>query len=676
MKRVLLATAVSAQALTGAAFAQEDDTARRLDTVLITSAPGPDRASDELIGNATALDRAELIADLSGTLGDTLDRQPGVASSFFGTGASRPILRGLGAERVLVLTNGIGVIDVSAASPDHQVTADGIDADKIEILRGPAALAYGGQAIGGVVNVVDGLISETLPDEPVSGEIFGAYNSDTDGLEGAGRVRYTTGPFVLAATASARDFDDYSIPGFSRSAALRADDPLPVDEEASDTQPNSFVETGTVAGGLSWIGENAFLGAAVRNQTAKYGLPTETGPFIDMDQTRYDIRGGLHVNNGFLTDMIGTASFADYTHTEFEEAGVPGTVFNSDGAEARLEADHQIGEIKGSFGIQYYDKSVEAIGDESFLTPTDSTSTGVFLYETREWESGASLEGGLRYDAVELDNANAGTRSFDLVSGSLGIHRHYTSGWFAGLQVSYSERAPNESELFAFGPHFATNQFEVGDANLGKESGLNTEATLRWSGNAATIGFNAFVTKFSDFIYLTPSQIIDGGVPVSEVDGIDVFAFAQDDATFTGGELYGNYNVPSGWLSADWAFDGSIDLVKAELDSGGNVPLIPPVTVNAGVTANWARLELGGTATWAGDQKDPGTGEQPTDSYTLFGLRGAYDLSGYGLGRDGTQVFLEVRNLTDEEARVSTSVLKDELPLPGRNVRAGIRLTF
>ena len=134
MKRVLLATAVSAQALTGAAFAQEDDTARRLDTVLITSAPGPDRASDELIGNATALDRAELIADLSGTLGDTLDRQPGVASSFFGTGASRPILRGLGAERVLVLTNGIGVIDASAASPDHQVTADGIDADKINAL--------------------------------------------------------------------------------------------------------------------------------------------------------------------------------------------------------------------------------------------------------------------------------------------------------------------------------------------------------------------------------------------------------------------------------------------------------------------------------------------------------------------------------------------------------------
>jgi iron complex outermembrane recepter protein len=676
MKRVLLATAVSVHALTGAALAQEDETDRRLDTVLITSAPGPDRTSDELVGNATALDRAELVADLSGTLGDTLDRQPGVASSFFGAGASRPILRGLGAERVLVLTNGIGVIDVSAASPDHQVTADGIDADKIEILRGPAALAYGGQAIGGIVNVVDGLISETLPDEPVSAELFGAYNSGTDGLEGAGRVKYVTGPFVLAATASARDFGDYAIPGYSRSAALRAEDPLPAGEDSRDTQPNSFVETGTVAGGLSWIGETAFLGAAVRNQTAKYGLPTEVGPFIDMDQTRYDIRGGLQINNGFLTNVIGTASFADYTHTEFEEGGVPGTVFNSDGTEARLEADHEIGEIKGSFGVQYYDKSVEAIGDESFLTPTSATGTGVFIYETREWDGGTSVEGGLRYDTVELDNVDVGKKSFDLVSGSLGVHHHYDSGWFTGLQISYSERAPNESELFAFGPHFATNQFEVGDAGLGKESGLNTEATLRWSGDAATIGLNAFVTKFSDFIYLTPSQIIENGTPVSEVDSISVFGFAQDDATFSGGELYASYHIPSGWLSADWAFDGSIDVVKAELDSGGNVPLIPPLTVNAGVTANWERLELGATATWAGDQNDPGTGELPTDSYTLLGLRGAYDLSGYGLGRDGTQIFLEVRNATDEEARFSTSVLKDELPLPGRNVRAGIRLTF
>ncbi|MFN3609633.1 MAG: TonB-dependent receptor, partial [Hyphomonas sp.] len=157
MKRTLLLTAISGHLLTGLALAQETDTTR-IEAPIIVTAPGPARSSDELIGNATALDRADIIGRLSGTLGDTLSGEPGVSSTFFGQGASRPVLRGLGAERVQVLTNGIGVIDVSAASPDHQVSADGIDADKIEILRGPAALAYGGQAIGGVVNVIDGLI--------------------------------------------------------------------------------------------------------------------------------------------------------------------------------------------------------------------------------------------------------------------------------------------------------------------------------------------------------------------------------------------------------------------------------------------------------------------------------------------------------------------------------------
>ncbi|MEX1252007.1 MAG: TonB-dependent receptor plug domain-containing protein, partial [Hyphomonas sp.] len=203
------------------AHAQEAEPSRRLEPVLITTAPGPDRASDELIGNATALVREDIVRNLASTLGDTLSGEPGIASTFFGQGASRPVLRGLGAERVQVLTNGIGVIDVSAASPDHQVAADGIDAEKIEILRGPAALVYGGQAIGGVVNVIDGLIAEEIPDKPVSGDLLGAYNSVNEGTELAGRVRYNTGPFVLALSASTRDFGDYDIPGFVESARLR-----------------------------------------------------------------------------------------------------------------------------------------------------------------------------------------------------------------------------------------------------------------------------------------------------------------------------------------------------------------------------------------------------------------------------------------------------------------------
>ena len=187
MKKFLASAAV-APLLIGFAHAQATVDEVRIEEAIFVTTPGPQRTAGELIGNATALDRDDIVTQLSSTLGDTLDGLPGVSTTFFGQGASRPVLRGLGAERVQVLTNGIGVIDASAASPDHQVSADGIDAKSIEILRGPAALAYGGQAIGGVVNVIDGLIVDELPEAAVSGDLFAAFNGVNEGEEFAGRA--------------------------------------------------------------------------------------------------------------------------------------------------------------------------------------------------------------------------------------------------------------------------------------------------------------------------------------------------------------------------------------------------------------------------------------------------------------------------------------------------------
>jgi iron complex outermembrane receptor protein len=703
MKRVLMATAVSTQALLGAAHAQVADAPRRLAPVMITSAPGPDRASDELIGNATALERADIVRDLSSTLGDTLAGEPGIASTFFGQGASRPVLRGLGAERVQVLTNGIGVIDVSAASPDHQVTADGIDADKIEILRGPAALAYGGQAIGGVVNVIDGLIAEEIPEKTVSGDLLGAYNSVNEGSEMAGRVKYNTGPLVLALTASARDFGDFDVPGFVESARLRALEEEEHEaeehegeehEEARDQVENSSLDTETYGAGLAWVGERGFAGIAVRRQNATYGLPghshehehgeehehelgeEEELPFIDLEQTRYDIRAGLNLDGDFIKRVAGSLVLADYTHTEFEAPGEPGTLFETSGVEARGEIDHEFAGFKGAIGIQLLDKELFTEGDEAFISPTDTRSVALFLYEAREWDSGFGVEGGLRAERLKHDNAMSGEAEFNLFSASGGVHQHTDAGLFIGAQLSYTERAPNEIELFAFGPHLATSQYEVGDLGLDKERGLNLEATLRWKNDWLAIGANVFTTNFSDFIFLTPGTIDEGAGPVDEADGLPVFVFAQDDANFTGGEIYGEALFDDGLLGANWSVKGGLDFVNAELDNGGNVPFVPPLRLMAQADAEWGLFELGAGLEWAGDQDDTGAGQLPTDGYTLVNLRSALNLSELGFGADGTQAFLEVRNATDEEARLSTSVLKDLLPLPGRNVRAGLRVTF
>ena len=703
--RFLLLASISPLALTTFAFAQSDE--RREDTIIVTT-PGPDRSADELIGKATSLEREEILETLQGTLGDTLDRQPGVATTFFGAGSSRPVLRGLGAERVQVLTNGIGVIDVSAASPDHQVTGDGIDAEKIEILRGPASLAYGGQAIGGVVNVIDGLIKEELPEDPVSGDLFTAYNSVNEGTELAGRGEFTAGQFVFTLSGSMRDFDNYDIPDFAESSLLRAleeaeeeahdeEEGHDEEEEVRGTVENSFVETQTLAAGVSWVGENGFFGVAVRQQTAEYGLPghgheheeeegeaeataeleeEEENPFIDLEQTRVDLRGGISVNNGFVTDIVATAAFADYEHTEFEAPGEAGTIYTNEGFEGRLEIGNTIAGFKGAFGLQIVDREFSADGEEAFVSATDTQSVGLFVYEAKEFDSGIGIEGGLRYDSVELDNINFGSSDFDLFSGAFGVHRHYDSGFFVGGQISYTERAPGETELFAFGPHLATEQFEVGNPNFDKESGLNLEGTARWTGDQGSIGINLFVTEYSDFLFLAPGEVLIEGVLVDEEDELPVFLYTQDDASFVGGEIYANYRLEDGPLGADWDFGGSLDFVEADLDAGGNVPFIPPVTFNADASAEWGAWELGAALTVAADQDDPGAGQLQTDGYTTLDLRGEVDLSDFGIGADGTEAFIEARNVTDEEVRFATSVLKDVAPAPGQNIRVGIRLAF
>ncbi|MEL7056481.1 MAG: TonB-dependent receptor [Pseudomonadota bacterium] len=705
MNRKLLMAAAAAPLLIGAANAQSSDDDERRESTVIVTAPGPERSADELVGNATALDREEILETLSGTLGDTLDRQPGVSTTFFGPGASRPVLRGLGAERVQVLTNGIGVIDVSAASPDHQVTADGIDAEKIEILRGPAALGYGGQAIGGVVNVVDGLISEELPEEQMSGEVFGAYNSVNEGTELAGRGQFTAGQLVFTVSGSMRDFDNYDIPDFAESSKLRALEEAEGGEEGEEeeevrgTVENSFVETQTLAAGVSWVGDDAFFGVAVRQQTAEYGLPghgheeehgdeeggegeaveeeeEEENPFIDLEQTRVDIRGGVTVDNGFLTDVIGTLAIVDYEHTEFEAPGEAGTVFENSGVEGRVEFDHTFAGFEGAFGVQYSDREFSAIGEEAFVTPTDIQNWGVFLYESQELDNGVGIEGGLRLDGVEYDNEAFGSADFDLISASFGAHKHYEGGFWLGGQLSYTQRAPSESELFAFGPHLATDQFEVGDPTLGKEAGLNLEGSARWRGDNGGIGINLFVTEFSDFTYLTPGVAIVDGVLTDEGDGLPVFLFVQEDATFVGGEIYADLYIDDGLLGADWEYSASLDFVDAELDGGENVPFIPPVTFNSDISAEWGAYELGAALTVASNQDDSGIGQLDTSGYTTLDLRGEVDLSDFGVGSDGTEAFVEVRNVTDEEVRFATSVLKDLVPAPGQNIRVGVRLAF
>lgn len=680
-------------ALAQAAPVTADDGVRVEETVIVTL-PGPAREAGELIGNATALTREALIVRLPGTLGDALDAQPGVSSTYFGQGASRPVLRGLGAERVQVLTNGTGVIDASAASPDHQVTADGLDSERIEIIRGPAALAYGGQAIGGVVNVIDGLIAEVIPQQPLSGEAFGAYNSVNEGSEGALRFGGVGGSLVVNLSASGRDFGDFDIPGRAEAFEEEHEDGEGHDGETEGTVPNSFLKAGTLSGGVSLVAETGFIGVSVRQTSSEYGLPghghedlehgedeggedaEEEDPFIDLEQTRYDLRAGLKLHGELLTGIRAAVTTADYTHTEFEAPGEAGTVFRTDGTEARLELDHQVSGWNGTAGLQLVDSTLDAVGDEAFITATNTSQIGAFLYEAREWESGFGAEAGLRLERVTRENEGQGKARFNLLSGSFGVHRHLESGWFLGAQVSRTQRAPTDVELFANGPHLATQQFEIGDSGLKRETGTNLELVTRWTQGPFAFSANVFAADFKDFIVLFPGTTVVDGLVVDEADDLPVFNFVQDDAQFVGGEVMVSARFDDGVLGAQWELGAQVDWVSGELDVLGDVPLLPPVTLGLNAQADWGDVRLGGDVTLAGDQDNPGTGRTATDGYTRLDLRGDWKLPWGAAGGGESTLFVLAHNVTDEEVRNSTSVLKDIVPQPGRNVRLGLRLTF
>ncbi len=673
--------------------ASDNDPGR--DVVVITGI-GPARTSDELIASTTVLDEGDIVGRLSGGLGDTLQGLPGISSTAFGPGASRPVIRGLGAERVQVLTNGIGVIDASAASPDHAVTGDPLGAERIEILRGPATLAYGGGAAGGVVNVIDGLIVEEAPDAPFSASAYAGYTTVDEGKTAAARVTGTSGPLVGVLSWTGRESDDIEIPGFAESARLRAleeegGEEHEEEEEAYGTLPNSGVESQSISGGLSLVGEDGFIGVAVRRQESKYGIVgghhhheeeeeeaalasfavTDIGvaavgelpeqPFIDMEQTRIDVRGGWNFDNGPFERVTGSLSVVDYKHTEFEGPGEPGTVFTNEGYEARIEAQHAewMG-LAGSVGVQTSSRDFRAVGDEAFVTPTVTNQAGIFIFET--WEQDEwGLEGGLRFDRVSVDNEVAGEREFDTLNASFGVHGHVTENLFLGATINSTERAPTDVELFANGPHLATAQFELGDSTLDTERGISLEASARWESGPLEIGASIYSFAFDRFIYLNPT----GG----EEDELPVFQAVQADATFTGAELTAAYDFGDAFGAA-WKIDGAIDVVRGELDDGGDLPRIPPTSAMLGLSADagfaTARLE----ARWSDEQDRIAAFELPTDAFTVIDLRTSWMLT------PNLDLIVEGVNLTDEEVRYHASPLKDLAPVAGRSFRLGLRAEF
>jgi iron complex outermembrane receptor protein len=644
-----------------------------------------DRAPGEIAQSVTVVRGEELERIRAGNLGETLANQLGVSSSYFGAGASRPIIRGLAGARVQTLEDGLDSMDAATVSDDHAVTIEPLAADQIEIFRGPTTLLYGSGAVGGVVNTVTTRIPMSVPEDGFEGafEVRGDSVADTRGaavrLDGGG------GKFAWHLDAGRRDSDDYEIPGYAHSDV----DPATADEdEVYGVLENSAAESESAAFGASWIGDNGFFGVGINTFDSLYGIPghsheheheegeegeeehghEEEAVSIDLERRRFDVRGGFEGLAGPIEGVNLRLGVTDYEHVELEGEEV-GTRFTNDATELRVELLHRaIGRWSGALGVQLGDREFAAVGEEAFVPPVDSRSLGVFVVEDLELDTWQLSFGG-RLESLEHEPTNA-LAGFDDTATSLsfGSVRPFGDGYSFAATVSLSERLPVAEELYSDGPHLATGAVQVGDATLGKETAQHVDVGLRGNvGGGITWSVTAFQTQYDDFIYLA-----DTGAEDAESE-LPIFAYAQGDADFTG--LEAELFVP---LLADGGheFDMRLftDYVRGELATGEALPRLPPLRYGARFEYHNDRLLVGLEATRYDDQDDIAPFEEETAGYMLVNAdvrwRFATDTG------PGLELFVNASNLGDEEARKHTSFVKDIAPLPGRNYALGIRSRF
>ncbi len=670
MRNILLIGGIAA-AIAAPAARGEDPHPRELEAVVVTAAPIA-VASRSTAQPAGVLSGDDLTLALAPTIGETLAGAPGVQSTFFGPAASRPVIRGLGGDRVRVLTDGLAMLDASGLSEDHAVAVDPALADQVEVLRGPATLLHGSGAAGGLVNVVTNRLHRHVHDAP-NGLVELRGDSALGEKAAAGRFDAGTGSLALHLDGAWRETGDYEIPGFAESRRLRALEEDDAGHEAMRGEvENSWSRTKAGAAGASYIGERWEFGAVASLYDTSYGVPVEHhheedqdadgGISIDLEQERLDFRARAPLgaaDGGPALDLRGAVS--RYRHAEVEPGGAVGTLFEVDGRELRASTDlGGSGARAATVGLQWQAVELEATGEEAFVPDTRTRTFGLFGFQRHDFEAG-SVEYGLRVDRQHVDGAPAGRYDEIAFNASLGGVRDLGDRLALVAQVTGSERHPSATELYANGPHVATQQFEVGDPGLDTERGATAELGLRFGGGAIAGEVRAFASRYHDFVYLDATG--------SEEDGLPVHRYRQQGGRFEG--IEGEVAVPLG--AGAFTLEMTGEYLRAGLDGGDRLPRMPPLGLGARLRYDEGAWSASLAVSHHFEQDRVAEQELPTDAYTLLDADLSFRPGWLG---NGVLLFLRGRNLLDQDARLHTSPLKDRLPLPGRSLGAGVRVEF
>lgn len=660
---------------------------------------------DAFVPVTVATDR-ELLANPGPTIADTLAQKPGITGSTFSPGSNRPVIRGLDTYRIRVQENGIGSADVAALSEDHGVPIDPFAADRVEVVRGPATLRYGSQAIGGVVSVENNRIPMFIPPRGYSAEVRGGLSSGDLGRDGAFKVTSGAGNVAVHVDAFRRRTFDYDTP--------------------HGVQANTFVDAKGVALGSSWIWADGYFGVSWSRYQSLYGIPGEEAedakPRIDMLQDKLIAKGEWRVRDHGIEAIrlwLGSSRYGhnevvreghghghddddhdhDHDHDHEEEllAGdMIGTRFTNREHEARAEVQHMpmytaLGELRGAAGIQWGHKRMRGFGVEEpvdgLLDPVAKQSmVAGFLFEELEVTrrlrlqaagriEGSASEGTGVADPLVSTEPEAFSRDFTPLSGSLGMLYELPLGVVARLTAQHTERAPDLGELYSKGVHEATGTFEIGNPDLRVEKANTIELGFKRARGAFRFDASVFHTVYDGFIFksFTGRQCDDTIDTCGVGDELDELVFAQRDAKFTGVEIGGELDVGRVGRGI-WGVSGQYDFVRARFEGGDNVPRIPPHRLGAGLYYRDLAWRANLSALHAFRQDDVfalDVRDTPTSSYTMVNAELAYSFKTSAVVGEPTEMTIGLRgeNLLDDDIRNHVSFKKDEVLQPGRTIR-------
>ncbi len=635
-----------------------------LSTISITGNP-LGLGVDALVIPVSILNGKELSYRRESTLGDTLNGIPGVSATHFGPNASRPVIRGLDAERVRIMQNGVGVLDASSLSFDHAVTIDPLIIEQIDVVRGPAALLYGGSAVGGVVNAIDHRIPKEKLDG-IAGRLEGSIGGANSQNNLAGVVDVGTDAIVIHADAYTRKTSDLDIDGFAVSSRKSRADGTARENKGKLVNSSAKSEGGAL--GASFIFDNGYLGASYSGSRNNYGVVAEEAVRIAMRSDRVDVATEFRELGSVIKRVKARMAYTDYQHQELEDGEI-GTTFKNEGVEGSVELGHaKLGNLEGVLGLQFLNTHFEALGDEAFVPGVNTQNKALYLYEELPIDR-LKLSFGGRVERTNVDakdNAKFGAgqkNQFSPVSAALGGLYSFNPHWSFATNLSHNERAPSYFELYANGAHLATGQFEVGNANFAKERSNGIDAQLRWKNGKNTFNVGAYYTRFKNFIGLldTGETDIDSGLPVAQ--------FSTFAATFKGLEMDGRFAMTD---HLDFTVRG--DYVHAKnRDNNDNLPRISPLRLGAGLRYQHDSLGARLDVLRAFAQNHTAENELKTDGYTDVSAMVSYKLP---VSKLNVELYAKGKNLLNQEIREHASFLKDIAPAGQRALIFGLRADF